>query len=379
MSIYSNIYEKVSLLIDNRDFIIPNKQPNDSYFPTYLENLLNEYIKFYQNNLSTFIDDVVPFSDENGVKKKNVTINKIKFLSETIIRTVNLHYEGKTYQASKYFIENLNNESINDLIFSSKVSINTDFYRARKDDGNQFKASDLFHINYDLRHIVSTKRYSIPGLPALYFGNTTYVCWEEFDKSQFRDLWFVKMQNQQELNVTVIQRIEDFLLDLEKLHDDFKLTYLLSYLVTFPLTLATTIKVKNSKGNFKPEYIIPQMLLEYISNNETIDGIKFPSTKVNYNSLHNLQAYNYVFPVRKIKESGFCDELTNIFFTTHPTSLNFEEILDNPHRKASVAGFGIPKDDKEIELIEEVRVEYNKTAFGKLENKLQKRNLYKIK
>ena len=37
---------------------------------------------------------------------------------------------------------------------------------------------------------VSTNRYSVPGFPALYLGDTTYVCWEEFNKFRIRDLWF---------------------------------------------------------------------------------------------------------------------------------------------------------------------------------------------
>ena len=379
MSIYSKLYNLILPLINSEDFKIPNKQKEDSYFPEYLENLLNKYITFYKNTLSETIDNIVPFSDENGVKNKDVTLNKIETLSKNIIDSVNLYYQGKTHKASENFTANLNKNSINDLTLASIIEKDTVFYRARNNNGKQFKTSDLFHIKYEQRHNVSTNRYSIPGLPALYLGSTTYVGWEEFEKAKLRDLWFVKLENQNDLKVILIQRIEDFLADIENKNEDFKLTFLLSYLVTFPLTLASTIKVKNTSGSFKPEYIIPQMLFEYIANNETIDGIKFPSTKVNYDSLINVEAYNYVFPVKNIINKGYCPDLSNTFHLTEPTSLDLEEMIHNPPIKAMVHSMGTPIDDREIELIKDVKVKYNNTSFGKLESRLKDRTVYKVK
>jgi uncharacterized protein YutD len=379
MSIYTKIYNLVLPLINSEDFKIPNNQKEDSYFPEYLENLLNKYIEFYKNNLSETIESVVPFVEIDGVKNKDVILKKIETLTKIIIDSVNLYYEGKTHKASENFITNLNKNSISELTISSLIKKDTSFYRARKSNGKQFKTSDLYHIKYEQRHNVSTNRYSIPGLPALYLGSTTYVCWEEFEKAKLRDLWFVKLENQNDLKVILIQRIEDYLAEIENMGEAYKLTYLLAYLVTFPLTLSTTIKVKNTSGSFKPEYIIPQMLFEYIASNKSIDGIKFPSTKVDYNSLTNVEAYNYVFPVKKITKKGYCSDLSNTFHLTEPTSLDLEEIIHNPPTTTMVHGLGTPIDDREIELIKDVKVKYNKTSFGKLESKLKSREVYKVK
>lgn len=379
MSTYSKIYNLISPLINSEDFKIPNNQEDDSYFPEYLENLLNKYINFYKNTLSVKIDTIVPFSDAKGIKNKDVTLKKIENLSKIIIDSVNLYYEGKTHKASENFTTNLNENSVNELTLSTLIKKDTIFYRARNYNGKQFKTTDLFHIKYEQRHNVSTNRYSIPGLPALYLGSTTYVCWEEFENAKLRDLWFVKLENQTDLKVILIQRIQDFIKDIENENEDFKLTVLLRYLVTFPLTLASTIKVKNTLGSFKPEYIIPQMLFEYIASNETIDGIKFPSTKVDYNSIINVEAYNYVFPVKKITNKGYCSNLSNTFHLTEPTSLDLEEIIHNPPMSAMVHSLGTPPDDREIELIKDVNVKYNKTSFGKLESKLKNRTVYKVK
>ncbi|SFF70596.1 hypothetical protein SAMN04488033_105128 [Salegentibacter agarivorans] len=378
MSIYKDIYDRIRPLIEKENFKIPNNQPCNTYFLEFLEQILNEYQGFYETNLAKYIDSEVPFNDEEGKRNENVTLNKIKYISETIIKTVQLYYDGKIQKASEYFTKRLNDELVNDLIFSTTIKENENFYRARKDDCQLYHPSDLFHIKFELREIVSTARYSIPGLPALYLGNNTYTCWQEFEKSKFRDLWFAKMTNQREMEVTSILRIEDFLKELQSINSVLQLTFLLRYLVTFPLILATTIKVKNGRATFKPEYIIPQMLIEYITSKSTIDGIKFPSTKVNYSSLHNMQAYNYVFPVKKIEKSGYCEQLVEDFLVTKPTCLDMEDIIHNPPIIGTTHGYGTTIDKREIEIIKEVKVPYNKTSFGKLENRLKNRETYRV-
>ena len=132
------------------------------------------------------------------------------------------------------------------------------FYRARKDEDVQFNKENLFHVPFQFRHIVSTTRYSLIGFPALYIADTTYTCWEEFERYRLRDLWFSKIQNQEQLSVIEINHFKEFFNEYynneTNRNEDEQLAYILSYLVTFPLTLACTVKVKNPNGNFKPEY-----------------------------------------------------------------------------------------------------------------------------
>lgn len=48
----------------------------------------------------------------------------------------------------------------------------------------------------------------------------------------------------------------------------------------WPLIAACSIKVKHREDSFKPEYIVPQLLLQWIRNNQEIDGIRFSSTHI---------------------------------------------------------------------------------------------------
>ncbi len=42
----------------------------------------------------------------------------------------------------------------------------------------------MLHIPFCNRELVSTQRFSVPGVPCLYLGTTSYVCWLEMDKPQ---------------------------------------------------------------------------------------------------------------------------------------------------------------------------------------------------
>lgn len=372
--IYRQHITRIKPLILAKDFEAPLNQTSDAYFPDFLNNSLDKYIAFYKSQLVSHIDEQVPF--ETG--KKDIVISKIILFSNEIKKTVDLFFKGKVFEATDTFNKALDSILFNEISALSTIPANTNFYRARANGEKHLTKADLFHIKFELRHIVSTNRYSVPGFPALYLGDTTYVCWDEFNRHKLRDLWFARLTNTRDLKIIQIQRIEDFLKELNGINQDLQLTFLLRYLITFPLTIACSIKVKNPTGNFKPEYIIPQLLLQYISRNDKIDGIKFLSTKVDYSKLHNVDAYNYVFPVKTIAKKGFCIVLSDLFHSTEPTSLELEEIIYNPTTHPMVIGGGTPSDTREIELVEGQKSYYSTTSFGKIETSLKIRNVGKV-
>jgi hypothetical protein len=47
-------------------------------------------------------------------------------------------------------------------------------YRMRSDLRNSLTPPELFHVCFELRHLVATARYSIPGLPCLYLGGLSF-------------------------------------------------------------------------------------------------------------------------------------------------------------------------------------------------------------
>ena len=53
--------------------------------------------------------------------------------------------------------------------------------------------------------------------------------------------------------------------------------YLLKYIYTYPLRAACSLVVKHPDGKFIEEYIIPQLLLQWVINDEDFDGIRYES------------------------------------------------------------------------------------------------------
>lgn len=371
MTTHTDIKNKISL----KDFQIPILQSEDEHFPDFLSKKLTEYLAYYKSNLYEHVDKKIPFVDN----AENVIINKVEKFSNEILKTLEEFYKGRVLEATQIF-----NQALDDIFFHelpdvlNTIEIGKNFYRGRKNENKSLTKSDLFHIKFELRHIVSTNRYSIPGFPALYLGDSTYSCWEEFDRHKLRDLWFSRFSNTRELKIIQIQKIENLLSDLEDDIPEVQVVKILSYLVTFPLTIACSIKVKHTNGNFKPEYIIPQLLLQYVSKKEEIDGIKFPSTKIDYSKLTEIEAYNYVFPVKNIYKSGFCDKLVDTFHLTEPTSLELEEIIYNPAKQKMVFGMGTPDGISQIEFIHGEKSFYSTTSFGKIESSLNRRESSKI-
>ena len=81
------------------------------------------------------------------------------------------------------------------LLFKIKLSSiksNTNFYRARDNNtGFLYTKEEMFHIPYELRHKVTNQRYSVSGLPCLYLGSSTYLCWEELERPDYLKCNFV--------------------------------------------------------------------------------------------------------------------------------------------------------------------------------------------
>ncbi len=362
MGYFPNIKSK----LDSYNFQFPIVQRGGKYFPDYIKEKLDEYIDFYKKHLQKEVDEKIPF--DGG--KKDVIITKIENLSNAIVETIELYYRGNILAATQRFNDTLEQNFFHDLDVLTIVEPQTSFYRARKNDNSIFSKEDLFHVKFELRHIVSTNRFSVPGFPALYLGDSTYTCWEEFGKSKLRDLYFARFENVNTLKVIHIEKYLDF---IEKLNGerDENIPKILSYLVLYPITIACVIKTENPTGNFKPEYIIPQLLLQYVSHKPQIDGIKFPSTRIDYSKLSGISGYNYVFPVKSISKTGFCNTLKSTFSCTEPTSLELEEIINNP--VTTMHSSGPELDDRKIELIKGIRSPYSKSSFGKIEFNLLSR------
>lgn len=144
-------------------------------------------------------------------------------------------------------------------------------YRIRKGSFDSTQDGEIFHIPFEKRHLVDTQRYSIPGYPILYLSGSLFTAWCEMDKPELEGLSFAGFQfKNQELFV-----------DLGYPYNSTKIWEWYSLFVMYPLLMACMVRVKNSSAPFKPEYIMPQLMMKLIrEHGSRFSGIAYMSNKL---------------------------------------------------------------------------------------------------
>ncbi|HHB2092386.1 TPA: hypothetical protein ACOQ5N_003637, partial [Bacillus cereus] len=140
----------------------------------------------------------------------------------------------------------------------------------------------------------------------------------------------------------------------------------------WPLMAACSIRVKNTTDTFKPEYIIPQLLLQFIRYEGFFDGVSYFSTKVDNYSAETAVLYkNFAFPVQGGATKGLCPELLSKFEVSDAVPWNmFQLYKDSNHCDPHEGEKRI-----EHEFINGTSLLYSSTDFSKLETFLQNKVL----
>ncbi len=90
--------------------------------------------------------------------------------------------------------------------------------------------------------------------------------------------------------------------------------------------MSCSVKVRNTEDTFKPEYIIPQLLLQWVREMPNIDGIAYQTTHMDFRTtLANGDFINLVLPVKDNKTRGLCDHLKEKFTMTNATSIQLSQ------------------------------------------------------
>lgn len=333
------------------------------------------YLKFI-DNIKKSLDEVV--EDESFEERLN---NILSFLKSSLLNGIRFEYTpqySKTQEINLYYdsvkedIDN-NIEIVKQVISSylcgdifTSIKLLNDWWDAHKDFGFPyapvhkdyvyyrtrlkenndkviFEEKDLFHVPFNMRGAVTTKRYSLPGYPCLYLGRSIYVCWEEMRRPALSDFATSALKAQEDL----------FLLDLRLKKRMYSEENCITFLKMLPIILACSMRVANENDNFKPEYILPQLLLHIIivknqgddleeeSENQKIKlgGIEYTSTAVNddFDFINNESVTTFcladciVLPVKIVKDSKskYCEELAKKFLISKPKYYENEHVKDS--------------------------------------------------
>lgn len=313
----------MTINIKDEIFTLPKIRDCKEYFPEYVNTYLKKYINFLSEN-----------------KVKNKIIDTINEYTKDIYACLIEYYCGQ-HNSSIYFLKKaINYINLADICHIIDEDV---FYRARKPNDTKTKLSNsqMFHVPFEKRYLVSTQRYSYPGLPCLYLSSSYKMCCDELKNWDNKlNIALIEKNRFKKISVLDLYFFEKFNFEILTTEEFEK------FVLTWPLIACCSFAYENTENmQFRPDYIIPQLLLEYIIDinadnaingiNDQVYGIKyhsvlkpfFDNSKVNISNTH----INYVFPSLSNQLHGHCSILQNFFEVKHVFFL--EELNDKEHQK----------------------------------------------
>lgn len=127
---------------------------------------------------------------------------------------------------------------------------------------------------------------------------------------------------------------------------------------------AASVRTKYPADAFKPEYILPQVLLQWVSQQPDLDGVRYFSTHIDCVSDNPHWTCNYVFPARVMAAQGRCTRLRTLFKMTEPVNWQLLSTLN----LGGIMGGSF--DTFDFEFIRGIREPYGNTEFGLVQCRL---------
>lgn len=224
------------------------------------------------------------------------------------------------------------------------------------EDNRPYERDRVFHTPYNFRSKVTTNRYSIAGYPSLYLGTSLELCCEEIHRNPYSNFTIAskfKLDDTVEYTNAHIKIIELGIKPQDFDPEFYENQYIshnhrrrispnilnnkdvrYAYLCWYPLIAACSYIRVNKKDPFAPEYIIPQLLMQWARNEirlQTKDDCD-QVVGIRYFSCASIKSsdmgFNYVFPTsgQKIKNSSnsylYCSVLSKIFRSTYPVYIH---------------------------------------------------------
>lgn len=309
--------------------------------------------------------DKLSATDLFWCEKIKENIHNIKRICNLIDRSVSHYLNGFPSKSYRTFCRSMNVLWNKPLEIFQKTSVEL-LDSSYNDKLNLFRAScvndkglytreRIFHTPYNLRSKVSTNRYSIAGFPSLYLGTSLKLCCEEINFNPSKNSAIAskfKLERDyltSHINIRVVElaiKPQDFLdiyiYDNNQIHGRFVDWYTLSdpgvreaYLLWYPLIAACSFIRANKNDPFAAEYIIPQLLMQWVRQ-------KMCSYKIDDGELMGIRyfscasekasdmGFNYVFPSSgRQEDEKYCSKLTKAFKLTKPCYLtDFKHITD---------------------------------------------------
>ena len=286
----------------------------ESFINAFNEMIAKNRFRFFSDDYYSALSSILP-----------QIIDNFSALSEII----ECYDNAEMAKAQQKFDELL--DSLKDYLFISNIYWPyhpTRFYRVRVSEKEKLnEPKELFHIPYKKRHLITNERYSLAGHPCLYLASYLHMAWQEcgyphkyyysefqyqFDEeNEWQFITFLSPRYVANTWFVAINSPEDRYLKIAK-----------SYLLTYPLIFACSIVNLNGNSAFKPEFVIPQMLTQWVYRHyEIAKGIKYFSC-YNSDDIRHFDGYNVVLPAKNIDlRRGLSRDLVAKFKVSKPKLL----------------------------------------------------------
>lgn len=330
-SLSDGLNEIFSIIVNEESLNLPFTVESD------IISDLKEKCEIYFNLLNDYIDD----NDTELSKRINRRLEKITEIYFGLVDSLTYFLSGDIKSAYDSFDTTFSDSATYRYIHNISTPLNKicneskPLFRVRKSDTSIKDRKEMFHIPFSMRHLVNAQRYSVAGLPCLYLGSSLYVCWLEMDKPDFDKLYISSYSSDEEES-----KILDFTSEIlySRFYDivnDDEMTYLtkMSYICLMPLIYACNFRKKNNSTSFTQEYIIPNLLMQWISRRgkSNIVGIAYRSTKM-VKTNNGDKSINVVLPPKVTYQQtiskDFCPKLIRMFKLTPPVSWQVLKTLD---------------------------------------------------
>ena len=209
------------------------------------------------------------------------------------------------------------------------------YFRIRAVDGRsqtiKSNPNELFHIPINKRAYTSSERFSLGGFPSLYLSTVLPLAWQECgypQKYYYSEYQYDKMTNEtrnyeDELKFFALyspKEIYEWGISM-KLNDfEVWLEFVIRYLILYPLVLGCSFVNHGGKVSYKQEYIIPQMLMQWVQrNNEIVQGVSYFTCLDIEMMPKEYCGYNLAIPIMKpYDEKNYSERLRKEFIWTMP-------------------------------------------------------------
>lgn len=340
----------------------------------------NDYYDSVKEKLTLFISLL------KALKASDEIIDNSNKFKENLTKIIRQYYKGNIASAQIQMTNNIKNICAYDkkakvLVQNSEVfndtNMNIPFFRARLDaDEEGFKSDEMGVVPFDKRSKISTARFSMPGVPCLYLGNTSYVCWLELGKPadhRFNVAPIYLDRTQIIFDLAVRFNGVYNIVDRDYYNDNsfiLKENIDIGYIKRIMLFICSSFRVKEQNRVFKSEYIIPQLIM--ISCQKIgMDGVLYFSCKTSKIEISavNLALYSK-YPNNKFSINIRQSDLNNHMKIGDAYNYSlFKQLIDRHNTHISRLWIDRARMINSVDL-QSKRISYNEMIFYKFDKYL---------